>query len=119
MPTIYRLVYMAAHPLGMGFKIPEGPAVLAAIEEAVTKLGLEPVHAAIERNDDKGELQYESKAWVHNAPASLLNSIAQYFEEQLDLRNNLGSDMWDPEFAGTGVLPLSELVASIVEARKG
>lgn len=106
MPTNYNIKFMAAHPLGMTFNPPENAAVLEAVEQAVSGLGMIPIAASGERGDDAALFtEREGKAWVHNAPDDLILAVAkmldgfaaQASDEEGDITNFL-----DPE---TVVMP--------------
>jgi len=116
MPTQYNIRFAAEHPLSMGFNIPSGRDVNAAMERAIMALGLTPVASECHRNDDQGEMQYESINWY--LPDVILLAAAKLFEAQLAQKMDPESDKWDPAFCtGEPWVEIVDLAKDIIARR--
>ena len=118
MPTTYNVHMLGVHPLSMGFAVPEGKETIGLLEGVFKELEIQPIAIQVERNDDKDQLTFESRAWIKNVPSAMLLGIANFLDEEMDRRSDVESEYWDPNFVG-GDLPFSmmDLAKAIVEER--
>lgn len=115
MPTQYRFSMIAEHGLKMGLA-PEGKVVLANVEKAIERSGLQPVAGQIERIDDNGP---EFAGMIHRAPDIFILGMAKVFEGELAQRMDPDSDKYDPKFCtGEPWVELIDLARDIIEKRE-
>lgn len=106
MPTTYNIKLVAVHPLNLGFVTPDHASnVMRDLEKFCQDHGMVAVGAQVERNDDAKDLEYESRAWAHNAPEALITAIGKMLDGFRAQMLDPESDLFDRELADEEMTP--------------